>query len=296
MLQGKPSDTAMRVAVAVVAARRDETLRPLARHPEEPYLEWFVRDHSDGARRYLEAWTSQQDTPVIRMLRRQMAEGAGLFTVLRKLFVEDEAAAAIAGGTRQLVVLGAGYDPLALRLCSALPDLRAFEVDHPATQQVKRRVLALRGAQPANLSLLPVDLTAEAADEALAAAGHDRTRPTFVVCEGTLMYLAPPEADAVFALSARLSAPGSRFVFTWVDAQRLDAGGEAALLARALESTGEPLRSSRPPDDLGTFLDGHGFRLESLGDAAALRARYLEPHGITRPPSPLEYAVAARRE
>ena len=247
MLQGKPSETAMRVAVAVVAARHDEVLRPLARHPDEPYLEWFVRDHSDGARRYLEAWTSREDTPVIRILRKQMAGGAGLFTLLRKLYVEDEASAALAGGTRQLVVLGAGYDALALRLCGTHPDLRAFEVDHPATQQVKRRVLEARGAHPPNLALLPVDFATEAADDALAAAGHDPQRPTFVVCEGTLMYLAPAEADAVFALAARLSAPGSRFVFTWVDAQRLDAGGDAALLARALESTGEPLRSGRGP-------------------------------------------------
>jgi methyltransferase (TIGR00027 family) len=296
MLQGKPSDTAMRVAVAVVAARHDETLRPLARHAEEPYLEWFVRDHSDGARRYLEAWTAQQDSPVIRLLRRQMAEGAGLFTVLRKLYVEDEASAALATGTRQLVVLGAGYDPLALRLCGVHPDLRAFEVDHPATQQVKRRVLEARGAQPGNLALLPVDFAAGAADDALAAAGHDPRRPTFVVCEGTLMYLGPSEADAVFALAARLSAPGSRFVFTWVDAQRLDAGGDAGRLARVLESTGEPLRSSRRPDALEDFLDGHGFLLSAVGDAAALRARYLEPHGIARPLSSLEYAVAAERK
>jgi methyltransferase (TIGR00027 family) len=295
MLQGKPSETAMRVAVALVAARHDEVLRPLARHPDEPYLEWFVRDHSDGARRYLEAWTSRQDTPVIRVLRKQMAEGAGLFTLVRKLYVEDEAAAALAGGTRQLVVLGAGYDPLALRLCRAYPDLRAFEVDHPATQQVKRRALDAQGAQPPNLALVPVDFDAEGADAPLAAAGHDAARPTFVVCEGTLMYLAPPAADAVFALAARLAAPGSRFVFTWIDAQVLDAGGDAASLARVLESQGEPLRSSRKPDAIGAFLDGYGFRLSELGDAAALRARYLEPHGIARPLSPLEYVVLAER-
>lgn len=296
MLQGKPSETAMRVAVAVVAARHDDVLRPLARHPDEPHLEWFVREHSDGARRYLEAWTSGEDTAVIRILRRQMAEGAGLFTLLRKLYVEDAAAAALAGGTRQLVVLGAGYDPLALRLCRAHADLRAFEVDHPATQGVKRRVLEARGAQPPNLALLPVDLAAEAADGALAAAGHDPRRPTFLVCEGTLMYLAPPEADAAFALAARLAAPGSRLAFTWVDPQVLDAGGDAASLARVLESTGEPLRSGRRPEAIGAFLAGHGFRLEALGDAAALRARYLEPHGIARPLSPLEYAALAARE
>ena len=295
MLPDKPSDTAMRVAVAVVAARHDEVLRPLARHPDEPYLEWFVRDHSDGARRYLEAWTSGQDTPVIRILRKQMAEGAGLFTLLRKLYVEDEATAALAAGTRQLVVLGAGYDPLALRLCREYPDLRAFEVDHPATQQVKRCALEARSAQPPNLALVPVDFGAEGADAPLAAAGHEADRPTFVVCEGTLMYLAPPETDALFSLAARLAAPGSRFVFTWIDAPVLEAGGEAAGLARALESQGEPLRSSRRPDAIGAFLAGHGFRLSALGDAAALRARYLEPHGIARPLSPLEYAVVASR-
>jgi methyltransferase (TIGR00027 family) len=295
MLQGKPSETAMRVAMAVVAARQDEMLRPLARHADEPYLEWFVREHSDGARRYLEAWSSAAGAPVIAILRKRMAEGAGLFTVLRKLYVEDEAEAALASGTRQLLVLGAGYDPLALRLCRRYPDLRAFEVDHPATQQVKRGVLEARAALPANLALVPVDFVVEAADAALAAAGFDPGRPSVVVCEGTLMYLAPAEADGVCALAARLCAPGARFVFTWVDARVLAAGADAAALARALESAGEPLRSSREPDTLAPFLAGHGFRLAALGDAAALRARYLEPHGITRPLSTLEYAVLAVR-
>lgn len=284
----------MRVAVAVVAARHDEALRPLVRHPEEPYLEWFVRAHSEGARRYLEAWTGAGDAPVMGLLRRRMAEGAGLFTVLRKLYVEDQAADALAGGTRQLVVLGAGYDPLGLRLCRRDPDLRAFEVDHPATQQVKARVLEERGARPPNLALVPVDFTAGPADGALSAAGHDRSRPSFLVCEGTLPYLAPEEAESVFALAARLAAPGSRLVFTWVDPRVLE-GGDAAGLARALESAGEPLRSSRLPEALDGFLAGAGFRLRELGDAPALRARYLEPHAIARPLSSLEFAAVAER-
>ena len=297
MQEGKPSETAMRVAMAVVAARRDEALRPLARHADEPYLEWFVSD-ALGRRASLSrgldvgGGRARSSRSCASAWRREPASSP----LLRKLYVEDEAEAALASGTRQLLVLGAGYDPLALRLCRRYPDLRAFEVDHPATQQVKRSVMEARGAHPANLALVPVDFTAEAADAALAAAGFDQARPSVVVCEGTLMYLAPSEADGVCALAARLGAPGSRFVFTWVDARVLAAGADAAALARALESAGEPLRSSRDPDTLAPFLAGHGFRLAALGDAAALRARYLEPHGIARPLSPLEFAVLAVRE
>jgi methyltransferase (TIGR00027 family) len=61
-----------------------------------------------------------------------------LFIAARSRFAEDEVAAAVAGGVRQLVLLGAGLDthPYRRPLCDRL---RIFEVDHPATQAWKRR-------------------------------------------------------------------------------------------------------------------------------------------------------------
>jgi methyltransferase (TIGR00027 family) len=296
MRQGKPSETAMRVAVGIVGARYDHGLRPLVRHADERYVEWFAHEHSEGARRYLAAWTSGQRSPIMTFFREQMAQGAALFTLLRKLFVEDEARRALAGGVRQLVVLGAGYDPLAIRLCLEMPDLRAFEVDHPPTQEVKRRALAAHDACPPGLELVPVDFSVDSAEERLRAAGFDPRARAFFVCEGTLMYLTPADADSVFALVRGLSRKGSRFAFTWVDAELLATDAKAAALGKVLKATGEPLQSSCDPATIDTFLAERGFRMVGAGDAAALRARYLEPHDITRPLSPLEFAVLAEAD
>jgi methyltransferase (TIGR00027 family) len=296
MKQGKPSETAMRVAAGIVGARYDHGLRDLVRHRDEPYLEWFVNEHSDGARRYLEAWTSGQRSPIMNLLREQMAQGAALFALLRKLFVEDEARAAVAAGIRQLVVLGAGYDPLALRLCLERPDLRAFEIDYPATQEVKRRALALHATHPPGLTFVPVDFSTQTAEGRLRETeGFDPERPSFWVCEGTLMYLTPEEAASVFALVGRLSPRGSRFVFTWVDSGLLASDPKAANLGKVLKATGEPLQSSCDPGAIDRFLEEYGLRLTGPGDAHALRARYLTPVGIDRPLSSLEFAALAER-
>jgi methyltransferase (TIGR00027 family) len=286
----------MRVAAGIVGARYDHGLRGLVRHREEPYLEWFVNEHSEGARRYLEAWTSGQRSPVMNLLREQMAKGSALFALLRKLFVEDEARAALDTGIRQMVVLGAGYDPLALRLCLEHPDLRAFEIDYPATQEVKRRALALHATEPPGLVLVPVDFSTQTAEERLReTAGFDPKRPSFFVCEGTLMYLTPDEAASVFGLVRRLSPRRSRFVFTWVDSGLLANDPKAVSLGKVLKATGEPLQSSYDPAAIGPFLEEHGLRLTGAGDAHALRARYLEPLGIDRPLSSLEFAALAER-
>jgi methyltransferase (TIGR00027 family) len=57
----------------------------------------------------------------------------------RSRFAEDELGRAVGRGTRQYVILGAGFDTFAYR--NPYADLRVFEVDHPVTQAWKRRQL-----------------------------------------------------------------------------------------------------------------------------------------------------------
>lgn len=297
MKEGKPSETAMRVAAGIVASRLDALLRPLFKDPDEPWFEWFVNEHGEGARRYLEAWKSGSKASVMQFFREQMQKGAMLFTLLRKLFIEEEAREALARGARQLVVLGAGYDPLTLRLEKEFPSARFYEVDYPATQDVKRRALVSRNALPASLTLLPVDFDEETAEEKLLLApGFDPQARGCFVCEGTLMYLTPEDAEALFASVRRLGGPGTRFLFTWLDRNLLENDPKAQAIAKVLNYHGEPLRSSYDPRKIGGFLEKQGFELLTLGDHEALRKRFLEPHGITRPVGQLEFAALAERK
>src|SRR5688572_13814640 len=103
-----------------------------------------------------------------------------LLTVQVRTRLLDEAVLSfVRAGGRQVLLLGAGFDARAHRL--ELQGARVFEVDHPATQARKREVL------PQGALYVPFDFEKEqtsALPDALRAAGHDPSAPTFTLWEG----------------------------------------------------------------------------------------------------------------
>src|SRR5271165_4327165 len=100
------------------------------------------------------------------------------FMAARSRYAEDELARAVAYGVRQYVVLGAGLDTFAYR--NPHPGLRAFEVDHPATQAWKREQLQAAGiAIPAGLTFVPIDFERQTLADGLARAGFDNGATAF---------------------------------------------------------------------------------------------------------------------
>ena len=70
----------------------------------------------------------------------------------RKRWIESRCRVAIKEGVTHVVVIGAGFDTLALRLAGEFPDVRWIELDHPATQGAKQRGLNRGGlAVPSSL-------------------------------------------------------------------------------------------------------------------------------------------------
>ena len=70
--------------------------------------------------------------------------GARAQVLCRSRYAEDRLADAIGRGIGQYVLLGAGLDSFAYRSPLA-GRVRVFEVDHPATQEYKRRVREVAG-------------------------------------------------------------------------------------------------------------------------------------------------------
>ena len=92
----------------------------------------------------------------------------------------------------QVVVLGAGFDTLGVRLAVERPDLRVVEIDHPATLAVKRSVVE-RKLGCGGPVMAEADFSRDDGTESLLPPGViDRTRRTVFLAEGLLMYL--PEA------------------------------------------------------------------------------------------------------
>lgn len=110
------------------------------------------------------------------------------FLVARSRYAEDNLGRAVAHGVSQYVLLGAGLDTFAHR--NPYPGLRVFEVDHPATQEWKRELLAAGGIDtPQRLTYAPVDFERQSLSEQLLAAGFDVDAPAFFAWLGVVPYL-----------------------------------------------------------------------------------------------------------
>lgn len=133
--------------------------------------------------------------------------GMGPYIRGRTAFYDETLLAACASGTRQVVIVGAGYDGRALRFRQ--PGVRFFELDHPVTQDDKQARLRRLQVDTDDIRFVAVDLGHDAVPDALAAAGHDTTRPTHFMCEGLTPYLPRSVLDALLRSLASAAAPGS---------------------------------------------------------------------------------------
>jgi len=208
------------------------------------------------------------DAGFSRILRAAMA--------VRSRFAEDELARAAAAGVRQYVVLGAGLDTFACRRQHDAA-LRVFEVDHPATQAWKRKLLGESGITvPPSLRFVPVDFERDTLADALRAAGCDFDQPVFFSWLGVTLYLSEQAIFDTLRLVAGLP-PGSAIVFDYgVRPELLDPLERAGVeyFARRYAEQGEPWLSFFDPAALCARLREIGFSTVQDFGRNALETRY----------------------
>ena len=204
----------------------------------------------------------------------------------RSRFTEDQLALAAARGTAQYVILGAGLDSFACR-SELAGRLRVFEVDHPATQQRKRALLAAAGlAEPPTLTWVPVDFEKDELIASLTAAGLDPAAPAFVSWLGVTMYLTAEAIGATLASLSRL-APGSELVTDYMltaDLRDADGVTYADLVMPDSERRGEPWLSFFTPEQMTGLLTSHGFTgVRDVRQRDAVSAALWERTDLLRP-------------
>jgi O-methyltransferase involved in polyketide biosynthesis len=93
------------------------------------------------------------------------------------------------------------------------------------------------------------------------------------------------------------AAPGSRLVFTYVRADFIDGinlyGAEA--LYRRFVQRQRLWRFGLPPQDVATFLAGHGWRVCEQAGPDLIVHRYIEPTGHHLTASPIEWTAYAEK-
>ena len=287
MKPGSPSSTSLLIARGLLLADATPALRPL-----------LLGDSAALTRQLLAAGRPARwfDLALRYSLLRRLlltveylfVPGILLHWLARKRLLDALAHEALAAGCRQIVVLGAGLDTLAWRLQAE--GATCFELDHPATQTLKRRALTDGPA------LIAVDLLHASVAEALRAQPQfNAALPTLYVAEGLLMYLPAAHVSALFREIASLSANGSWFLFTFMEARpghRIRFHNERRITGWWLRWRGEVFRSNFAREDVDPFLAQHGWKLASLSSPDELRHRFLAPAGFESAPLAIGESVA----
>jgi methyltransferase (TIGR00027 family) len=185
----------------------------------------------------------------------------------RTYFVDEHVQAAIAGGIRQVVICGAGYDDRALRFRSR--GVRFFELDHPGTQADKGRLLRAMGSIAPGVTLAAADFRTDEVGAVLERCGHDRALPSLFICEGLLVYLDQVTCRRLLGGLATRAAQDSVLAASLATHAEGLNSAEVAAAANARRRTGaaEPWRTILPAAEHLMMLDQAGWVVTGITDS-----------------------------
>ena len=160
----------------------------------------------------------------------------------RTRFIDEALRRAVENGTKQIVILGAGFDTRPYRFRELLQHCRVIEIDAERTQEYKkRRLRAARVDVPPNLTYARCDFAVDSLSEVLLAAGYKADEKTFYIWEGVCMYLSEESVRQTLRTIATESMSGSSLVLDYANRVGIEIGvkypqGTAAIAA----AWGEP--------------------------------------------------------
>ena len=211
------------------------------------------------------------------ILKRQVTNTvpAGLSWVIARTHIYDhilESYLTMERKITQVVILGAGFDTRFSRLYIPTDrQIRLLEIDAPATQAYKRRMMASipaevlnRGAQNVRptINYLPVDFERDTLEAALLRSDlYDPTAQTLFLWEAVTPYLNEEAVDAVVNFVKNHSAPGSTLAFD-VRYKEAVEGTKIYTMSKLRQTVGnlkEPFKFGVPEGTTRQWLAAHGL-------------------------------------
>ena len=225
---------------------------------------------------------TSSDTGTYAFVEAWLRGSAAFATVItRSRYAEDALHSAVARGFSQYVLVGAGFDSYALRTPPESAHVDIYEVDHPATQSLKRqRIRECNLSVRDSVHFLAADLSTESLSSVLAKSNFESSKPAFFSWLGVTMYLTREANLESLRSIVSSAAVGSELVFTYVDQEAFESNELThTALGKSVASIGEPFLSGFNPSTLARDLHDVGFDiLEDLDDAQVVK-RY-DPRGL----------------
>jgi methyltransferase (TIGR00027 family) len=165
-------------------------------------------------------------------------------------------------GLKQYVILGAGLDTFSFRHRELENILEIFEIDHPATQQFKKKRLAdLNLKIPSNLHFVSMDFTKKFTYQHLIDEGFDNKK-TFFSLLGVSYYLTKEEISHLIGHLFEIVPTGSSIVFDYADEKFLEEKGifnRVENMAKMASASDEPMKSCFSYDEMEEMLEKSGL-------------------------------------
>ena len=242
MQQEQASRTALLIAASLVLLHHDARYSHLVSKTSADLCTHVLEKHSWQTRLFSKIVRQSWFRPIAKLVERITIPGILLHYALRKKCIRELARSALANGVAQVVILGAGFDPLSSELQREFPTAPFWEIDHPATQHHKVRACSAIGIE--RLRFVAVDLAAAGLEkEALIKSNFDPAKRTFWVAEGLLMYFPADAVSSLMKTLSTLSAPGSELALTFMEKQadgRIRFDSQTELVDSWLRRRGEP--------------------------------------------------------
>ena len=288
MQHEQASRTALLIAASLVLLRHDAKYSRLVSKTSADLCARVLEKHSSQTRLFSKIVRQSWFRPFAKLIERITIPGILLHYVLRKKCISELVRSALTSGVAQVVILGAGFDPLSSELQGEFPTASFWEIDHPATQRHKVRACSEIGIE--RVHFVAVDLSAAGLErEALIKSDFDPAKRTFWIAEGLLMYFPAEIVSSLIQTLSSLSAPGSQLAFTFMEKQKdghIQFGSQTKLVDRWLRTRSEPflwgttrseLAGSIQPWRVIRFFDHNDLRkIESgLADEAIARGEVI---------------------
>ena len=250
------SRTALLIAASLVLLHHDPKRSRLVSKVAIDLCAHVLEDHSSQTRLFLKIVRQSWFRPIAKLVERVTIPGILLHYALRKKCISELVHSALAKGVAQVVILGAGFDPLSSELQGEFPTALFWEIDHPATQRHKVRACSEIGIE--RVHFVAVDLAAAGLErEALIKSDFDPAKRTLWIAEGLLMYFPADVVSSLMKTLSSLSAPSSELAFTFMEKQgdgHLRFDSQTKLVDSWLSSRGEPFLWGTTRSELDEFI------------------------------------------
>lgn len=251
---------------SVLPVYRDEYAKALMTKEE---YETVAASMKNGAAFFFPGFEGTDEEALDKIVNTRLAPSV----VSRAAFCFGALKNALLLGTKQLLVLGSGYDSTAY--CGEFKGkLRVFELDR--NEMIEDKIMRLKRAKIdfSDVSFVPCDLSKDFEKE-LFSAGFKSGEKTFVSMLGLCHYLDEGSFSSLLEKLSSFLCEGSDIVFDYP----LKTDDESLTVTEKLAAgAGEKMKNRYSYGELESLLEKHGFKIFEHLSKDEIDKTYFEPH------------------